>query len=48
MSYRRRPNRYDFLFDVVVTSLPAVRPITVARNKAAGSHIVEGNVHMAV
>jgi glucose/mannose transport system permease protein len=37
----------DFLFGVVVTSRPAVQPITVALNNMAGSYIVEWNVQMA-
>ena len=37
----------DFLFGVIVTSRPAVQPITVALNNMAGSYIVEWNVQMA-
>ncbi len=37
----------DFLFGVIVTSRPAVQPITVALNNLAGSYIVEWNVQMA-
>jgi glucose/mannose transport system permease protein len=37
----------DFLFGVVVTSRPAVQPVTVALNNMAGSYIVEWNVQMA-
>ena len=37
----------EFLFAVVVTSNPAVQPITVALNNMAGSFIVEWNVQMA-
>jgi glucose/mannose transport system permease protein len=37
----------DFLFGVIVTSRPAVQPITVALNNMAGSFIVEWNVQMA-
>ena len=37
----------DFLFGVIITSRPAVRPITVALNNMAGSYIVEWNVQMA-
>lgn len=37
----------DFLFGVVVTSRPAVQPITVALNNMAGSFVVEWNVQMA-
>ncbi len=37
----------DFLFGVVVTSRPAVQPITVALNNMAGSYAVEWNVQMA-
>jgi glucose/mannose transport system permease protein len=36
----------DFLFGVIVTSRPAVQPITVALNNMAGSYIVEWNVQM--
>jgi glucose/mannose transport system permease protein len=37
----------DFLFGVIITSRPAVQPITVALNNLAGSYIVEWNVQMA-
>ncbi|HET7091407.1 MAG TPA: carbohydrate ABC transporter permease [Anaerolineae bacterium] len=37
----------DFLFGVIVTSRPAVQPVTVALNNLAGSYIVEWNVQMA-
>jgi glucose/mannose transport system permease protein len=37
----------EFLFAVVVTSNPAVQPITVALNNMAGSFVVEWNVQMA-
>jgi glucose/mannose transport system permease protein len=37
----------DFLFGVIVTSRPAVQPITVALNNLAGSYIVAWNVQMA-
>ena len=37
----------EFLFAVVVTSNPAVQPITVALNNLAGSFVVEWNVQMA-
>ena len=37
----------DFLFGVIITSRPAVQPITVALNNMAGSYIVEWNVQMA-
>ncbi|HOR00188.1 MAG TPA: carbohydrate ABC transporter permease [Anaerolineae bacterium] len=37
----------DFLFGVIVTSRPAVQPVTVALNNMAGSYIVEWNVQMA-
>jgi glucose/mannose transport system permease protein len=37
----------EFLFAVVITSKPAVQPITVALNNLAGSFIVEWNVQMA-
>jgi glucose/mannose transport system permease protein len=37
----------DFLFGIIVTSRPAVQPITVALNNMAGSYIVEWNVQMA-
>ena len=37
----------DFLFGVIVTSRPAVQPITVALNNMAGSYIVQWNVQMA-
>jgi glucose/mannose transport system permease protein len=37
----------DFLFAVVVTSRPAMQPITVALNNLAGSYSVEWNVQMA-
>jgi glucose/mannose transport system permease protein len=37
----------EFLFGVVITSRPAVQPITVALNNMAGSFIVEWNVQMA-
>ncbi len=37
----------DFLFGVVVTSRPAVQPMTVALNNMAGSFVVEWNVQMA-
>ena len=37
----------DFLFGVIVTSRPAVQPITVALQNMAGSYIVEWNVQMA-
>lgn len=37
----------DFLFGVIVTSNPAVQPVTVALNNLAGSYIVEWNVQMA-
>ena len=37
----------DFLFGVIVTSRPAVQPMTVALNNMAGSYIVEWNVQMA-
>ncbi|MGA2545905.1 MAG: carbohydrate ABC transporter permease [Rectinemataceae bacterium] len=37
----------DFLFGVIVTSRPAVQPITVALNNMAGSYSVEWNVQMA-
>ena len=37
----------DFLFGVIVTSRPAVQPITVALNNMAGSYIVEWTVQMA-
>ncbi len=37
----------DFLFGVIVTSRPAVQPITVALNNLAGSQLVEWNVLMA-
>lgn len=37
----------DFLFGVIVTSRPAVQPITVALNNLAGSYVVEWNVQMA-
>jgi glucose/mannose transport system permease protein len=37
----------EFLFGVVVTSNPAVQPVTVALNNLAGSCIVEWNVQMA-
>ncbi|HVP18597.1 MAG TPA: carbohydrate ABC transporter permease, partial [Spirochaetia bacterium] len=37
----------DFLFAVVVTSRPALQPITVALNNLAGSFSVEWNVQMA-
>ena len=37
----------DFLFGLIVTSRPAVQPITVALNNLAGSYIVQWNVQMA-
>jgi glucose/mannose transport system permease protein len=37
----------DFLFGVIVTSKPALQPITVALNNLAGSWVVEWNVQMA-
>jgi glucose/mannose transport system permease protein len=37
----------DFLFAVIVTSRPALQPITVALNNLAGSYSVEWNVQMA-
>ncbi len=37
----------DFLFGVIVTSRPAVQPITVALNNLAGSYIVQWNEQMA-
>lgn len=37
----------DFLFGVIVTSRPAVQPITVALNNLAGSYIVAWNIQMA-
>jgi glucose/mannose transport system permease protein len=37
----------DFLFGVIVTSRPAMQPITVALNNLAGSYIVAWNVQMA-
>ncbi len=37
----------DFLFGVIVTSRPAVQPVTVALNNLAGSYIVEWNLQMA-
>jgi glucose/mannose transport system permease protein len=37
----------EFLFAVVVTSNPAVQPVTVALNNMAGSFVVEWNVQMA-
>jgi len=37
----------DFLFGIIVTSRPAVQPVTVALNNLAGSYIVEWNVQMA-
>jgi len=37
----------DFLFGVIVTSRPAVQPISVALNNLAGSYVVEWNVQMA-
>jgi len=37
----------DFLFGVIVTSRPAVQPITVALNNMAGSYSVQWNVQMA-
>ncbi len=37
----------DFLFALIVTSSPALQPITVALNNLAGSYFVEWNVQMA-
>jgi len=37
----------DFLFAVIITSRPALQPITVALNNLAGSFSVEWNVQMA-
>lgn len=37
----------DFLFGLIVTSRPAVQPMTVALNNLAGSYIVQWNVQMA-
>ena len=37
----------DFLFGLIVTSSPALQPITVALNNLAGSYFVEWNVQMA-
>jgi glucose/mannose transport system permease protein len=37
----------DFLFAVIITSRPALQPVTVALNNLAGSFSVEWNVQMA-
>ncbi len=37
----------EFLFAVILTQNPAIRPVTVALYNLAGSYIVEWNVQMA-